>query len=71
MKTLEIKIEEVIAKENDKNSKIEKFKEINTIIENLDKLGISNKPTYDLPPVDTIGKNLYSDNKKYILSRNS
>ncbi len=58
MKNIEKKVAEVIQKEEQKFDK--ELKKIDLLSKDIDKLDITKKSTYTLPPVDTIGKTYYN-----------
>ena len=66
MKSIADKTKQAIKLEEKKNSHDKKFSEFNQLLEQMEKLGYSQKPNYSFPLVDTIGKTTYS-----ILNRHS
>ena len=65
MKSIADKIKQTIKLEEKKNSTDKKFSDLNQLLEQIDKLGYSQKPNYSFPPVDTIGKTTYSTLNKH------
>ena len=66
MKSIADKTKQAIKLEEKKNSHDKKFSEFNQLLEQMERLGYSQKPNYSFPLVDTIGKTTYS-----ILNRHS
>lgn len=60
MESLTKQVEKTLELEITKKSKEKDFRDLEQLLEKLDKLGLSNKPNYNLPQVDTIGKRLYN-----------
>ena len=60
MKSITDKLKETLKLEEKKNSNDKNFREFDSLIKEMDKLGYSKKPDYSLPLVDTIGKTTYS-----------
>lgn len=65
MKSTVDKLEETLKTEGEKNSKDQKFKEFEQLIEQIENLGYSQRPNYSFPLVDTIGKTTYSALNKH------
>jgi len=59
MKSLAEKLQETVKVEELKNSKDTNFKELQQILDEMEKLGLDKKPDYTLPMVDTIGRAYY------------
>ena len=60
MKLLTEELTTVISKELSKPLEEKKIKEFEKLISDMKNAGILKKPNYNLPMVDTIGKNYYS-----------
>lgn len=67
MNNLSEKLQEIIAKEEKKNSHDKQFEKLDQFVDEMKKSGLIKKPDYTLPMVDTIGKTYYSSiNRKEI-----
>ncbi len=69
MNSIADKIQETIKAEELKNSKDTNFKEFQSLIDEMKRLGVDKKPDYTLPLTDTIGKGYYSSLNKLQASK--
>ena len=60
MKSIADKLIDTVKSEENKNASDEKFKALEQLLADIDKLGLSQKADYSFPLVDTIGKTTYS-----------
>jgi hypothetical protein len=60
MKSIADKLKDTIKLEEKKNANDKHFQEFEQLISQMDKLGVSKKPDYPFPLVDTIGKTIFS-----------
>lgn len=65
MKSTTENLAKIISKESAKLSENKKIKEFERLLADLKKTGLIEKPNYNLPLVDTIGKIYYSSIIKY------
>ena len=65
MKSTTENLAKIISKESAKLSENKKIKEFERLLADLKKTGLIEKPDYNLPLVDTIGKIYYSSIIKY------
>lgn len=66
MKSIADKLKKTIKVEEHKNSTDKSFQEIDQILEEMEKMGYSQKPNYSIPLVDTIGRTTYSTLNKHL-----
>jgi hypothetical protein len=60
MESIADKLQATVKIEESRNSDDAKLKEFQQILDEMEKLGLSKKPDYSLPLVDTIGRTYYS-----------
>ncbi len=65
MKLLTEQLSDLISKESSNPLGEQKLKEFDKLITDMKNAGIIKKPVYDLPLVDTIGRNYYSSMNKH------